>query len=456
MSRPRSSPSIPVLEELWLTEFKSFDHAVLSLSELTLLIGKNGSGKSNAIDGLTALARLAEGDDIRDALDGARHDSEPIRGGAEGCAPHGHDQFTLGCRVSVGAAVYELDVVVQVQPELRIRWERLGVVSGVVYGNRSLAERELLVTDEADAQRTDLTGRWFNGKRGINPGVPFASNRLLITQIPARVPVDTEAARIVHSAAAAVRSALRSIFILDPVPHLMRQYVNARDSELRRNAENLSAAVEAVEKRSAADFDELQNLLRAMPDRPFQHISMARSDIGDVLVALAETDPRTGEVYTVPARLMSDGMLRFLAIGTALLSAPLADEAVKAHDEADAGQRLLVIEEVENGLHPEMAARVVSLVRRQSEVRRIRTLVTTHSPALLDALEGSDHPGVIVCDRDPESGASRLTRLVDLPGYPTMMARGTLGDVVGRGLLAEAATERRVLSSRFARLLGGM
>jgi len=101
-----------------------------------------------------------------------------------------------------------------------------------------------------------------------------------------------------------------------------------------------------------------------------------------------------------------------------------------------------VIEEVENGLHPEMAARVVSLVRRQSEKRSIRTLVTTHSPALLDALEGADHRGVIVCDRHPGTGASRLTRLVDLPGYPTMMARGTLGDVVGRGLLAEAATER--------------
>ncbi len=409
MTRSRSRPAVPILDVLRLQQFKSFSGAELPLSELTLLIGKNGSGKSNAIDGLTALARLAEGDDVRDALDGSRADTEPIRGGAEGCAPHGRDAFSLSCRVVAGKAVYGLMVVVQVRPEVRIRSERLWVVEGVTYGNRELDGRDLLVTEEYEGRQSDLDARWFNGKRGVDPRVVFASNRLLITQAPTRIPADTEAARIVQSAAAAVRAALRSVFILDPVPHLMRQYVNARDSQLRRNAENLSAAVAAIADRSDGDFEELQNLLRAMPDRPFQNIAMARSDLGDVLVTMEETDPRSGAVNTVPARLMSDGMLRFLAVGTALLSAPPAGEPADV-GLTGLGQRLLVIEEVENGLHPQMAARVVSLIRRQSEGRSIRTLVTTHSPALLDALEGSDHRGVIVCDRDPDSGSSRLTQ----------------------------------------------
>lgn len=456
MNRPRSRPVVPVLNALWLTKFKSFRDATMALSDLTLLIGKNGSGKSNAIDGLTALARLADGEDVRDALDGSRADSEPIRGGAEGCAPHGEDEFELACTVAAGTAAYALHVVVQVRPEVRIRHERLWVVGGVTYGNRMLDGRDLLVTDDADDRRSDLDARWFNGKRGVDPRLPFASNRLLITQLPARLPADTEAARIVHQGAAAVRAALRSVFILDPVPHLMRQYVNVRDNALRRNAENLGAAVAAVAERSDADFEELQNLLRAMPDRPFQNISMARSSLGDVLVTMTETDPLSGAVHTVPARLMSDGMLRFLAVGTALLSAPPLGETAAA-DVAltGVGQRLLVIEEVENGLHPQMAARVVSLVRRQSQGRSIRTLVTTHSPALLDALDVSDHRGVLVCDRDPSTGTSRLTRLVDLPGYATTMARGSLGEVVGRGLLAEASEERPPMSTEFAELLGG-
>lgn len=456
MNRPRIAPAVPILDELRLTAFKSFRRAVLPLRELTLLIGKNGSGKSNAIDGLTALARLAEGEDLRDALDGSRAAAEPIRGGAEGCAPYGGDGFELGCRVRWGQAVLDLDVYVEVKPELRIRWEQLAVVSGMSYGNRALDGRSLLFTDDPQRDRSDLVGRWYNGKRGLDPGVPFASSRLLLTQIPSRVPGDTEAARLVQAAAAAVRAALRSVFTLDPVPHLMRQYVNARDSALRRNAENLSAAVAALGERSADDFAELEELLRSMPDRPFNTIRTSRSDLGDVLVSLVETDESTGTTYTVPARLMSDGMLRFLAVGTALLSAPPLGADARGSEVDQEGQRLLVIEEVENGLHPVMAARVVDLVRRQSETRRIRTLVTTHSPALLDALRGEDHAGVIVCDRDPKIGVSRLTRLVHLPGYPTMMARGSLGDVVGRGLLADAIQEPAPISPRFAELLGDL
>lgn len=444
-----------MLETLLLTAFKSFRGADLPLLDLTLLIGRNGSGKSNALDGLTALARLAAGDDVRDALDGSRADSEPIRGGAEGCAPHGLDEFRLGCRVRWGKATLALDVVVAVRPEVRITGERVGVISGLWHGNRSLDDRALLETDAGYGNRSDLTGRWFNGKRGLDPPVTFASNRLLVTQVPTRIPKDTEAARLVHGAAGAIRAALRSVFVLDPVPHLMRQYVNARDSELRRNAENLSAAVAALQHAAPDDFDELQELLRSMPDRPFQDIVLARSDLGDVLVALSEADGNGG-VVRVPARLMSDGMLRFLAVGTALLSAPRDEDPEGVLDVEAASQRLLVVEEVENGLHPEMAARVVSLVRRVSERRRIRTLVTTHSPALLDALDATDHRGVIVCDRDPGSGRSRLMPLVDLPGYPSVMARGTLGDVVGRGLLAEATRERPTASAAFAELLGGL
>lgn len=451
MSRSAARVSLPVLESLDLHDFKSFQSSVLPLSDLTLLIGKNGSGKSNALDGLTALTRLAEGVDVRDALDGSHADAEPIRGGATGCAPYDRDDFALGCSVSTGRARYGFAVRIGVRPDIRIRAERLWVEEGIRYGNRSLDGRDLLVTEEAVDGRSDIEARWFNGKRGVDPRVTFAGNRLLITQLATRIPADTEAARIVHAGAGAVCAALRSVFILDPVPHLMRQYVNARDNQLRRNAENLSAAVAAVAERGD-DFAELEALLQAMPDRPFRNISIARSDLGDVLVTLTETDPRTGHSYTVPARLMSDGMLRFLAVGTALLSAPVSGEVAPG----DLGERLLVIEEVENGLHPQMAARVVSLVRRQSETRSIRTLVTTHSPALLDALDVRDHAGVIVCDRHPETGSSRLTRLVDLPGYATTMARGTLGEVVGRGYLSEAAVETPPMSDRFAALLGGV
>lgn len=57
---------------LWLTAFKSFRDVVMPLEPLTVLIGRNGSGKSNALDGLDVLRRLAVVGDVRDALEERR------------------------------------------------------------------------------------------------------------------------------------------------------------------------------------------------------------------------------------------------------------------------------------------------------------------------------------------------------------------------------------------------
>lgn len=428
--------TLPYVEELRLTAFKSFSGQRLPLEELTLLVGRNGSGKSNALDALMVLARLAEGEPLRDTLDGARTGEEPIRGGAEGCAPFGQDRFGIGCRVRDGEAVLDLDVTVMLRPEVRIASERLVCVAGLPYGNRRLTDRPLLATDPSGPRDVELTGRYFNGRRGPDPGVPFAPDRLLTSQVPTRVPLTSEAAKLVQSASATVRRALRGTFLLDPVPHLMRQYVHARDFELRRGADNLSAAVAALQENDAAGFRRLEELIGGMPEYPVSSITSVETKLGDVQLALQEEMPGTG-AQLVPARQVSDGMLRFLAFGTALLTAPVTGTG---------GRRLLVVEEVENGLYPTQAARVLELMREESHDRDIGILFTTHSPALLNALVPADHEGVVVCDREPATGASRLQRLVDLPGYAELMAAGNLGDAVARGRLPDAMRERSRVS----------
>jgi predicted ATPase len=44
-----------------LKHFRSYREATLPLAPLTLLIGANASGKSNALEGLRMLARMAQG-----------------------------------------------------------------------------------------------------------------------------------------------------------------------------------------------------------------------------------------------------------------------------------------------------------------------------------------------------------------------------------------------------------
>lgn len=410
--------SSPYIEELRLTRFKSFDHAVLPLRDLTLLIGRNGSGKSNAIDGLQVLAKLALGEDIRDAVEGSRREGTEVRGGARGCAPFGERDFQLGCRVRAGDEAVELDVDVRVEPDIQIIGERLWCCEGS--GERSLLEAE---TPESD--RSDIVARYDNGKQGRNPALPFRSSRLLTTQVATKVPSESEATQRVHRAAALVIEALEAVFVLDPVPSLMRQYVPARDTVLRRQADNLSAAVGALLEQ-AETRQQLYELVRSLPEQAVDGISVQPSSLGDVIIALEERQgPRS---VPVSARVMSDGMLRFMAFAAALLGAPLATDEAGAEE----GHTMLVIEEVENGLHPSQAARVVQLVKAESQRRRVRTLATTHSPAILTALDAPDHSGVIVCDRNPGSGGSRLRSLVELPGYARAMAVGSLGDAVTR------------------------
>ena len=406
----------PYIEQLRLTRFKSFRDAVLPLRDLTLLIGRNGSGKSNAIDGLHVPSRLAEGEDLREAIDGNRRDGQEVRGGVRGCAPYGADSFALGCTVVRGEDRLELDIEVRVEPDVQIVAETLH------FRPARGKDRPYLTTDDPQPGLVDIAGRYFNGKRGVNPALPFRSDRLLTAQIPTKVPATTKATRDVHEGALAVVEALRAVFILDPVPALMRQYVPARDTVLRRQADNLSAVISGLEQ-DETRWNRLVELVRALPEQHVSGLGVEASQLGDVMLTLRERFAT--EEVRFPGRVMSDGMLRFLAFAAALLEAPEISSS-----EHSAANTQLVIEEPENGLHPSQAARIVELIKEESARREIRTLATTHSPAILTALSPADHEGVVLCRRHPDTAVSELISLVDLPAYPEALAAGTLGDAV--------------------------
>ncbi|UZI30183.1 AAA family ATPase [Streptomyces sp. VB1] len=429
------------IEEVRLTAFKSFHGAVLPLAPLTVLIGRNSSGKSNALDGLEVLSRLARGDDISEALESRRGAAGPVRGGLSGCVPHGSDRFSLGCTVRTEFGPITFDVTVQVDPEVQIIEERLT-------GPTASGTRPLLVSGEPIPHRADIDASWHNGKRGRNPSGSFRNTRLLTSQLSLRVPGDSDGEIDTILAGDALLNALTGAFHLDPVPHLMRQYVPARDFRLRRTAENLSAAIGNIKRHDPETFASLVGLLRGLADHDIERLVVTRSELGDVMLALDE-----GRLGLTPAREMSDGMLRFLAVTTSLLTGGDGLDLGPAPGDDYHQSLTLVIEELENGLHPSQAAEVLRLVRGAATDAETRVLITTHSPALLSALSGDDHRGVIVCSRDRETGASLLTRLTELDGYATAMGAGPLGDVVTHGRLMREERGKQDYAE-FDRLLG--
>ena len=211
---------------------------------------------------------------------------------------------------------------------------------------------------------------------------------------------------------------LRNILFLDPLPQRMRNTSFADDRKLRGDGRNLSSVLYAL----AQDSNTKATILAFIKDLPEQHITDIQFLVGarnDVLVQLEETFGSQKRLRD--ATLLSDGTLRVLAVAAALLSAPEFST--------------VVMEEIDNGIHPSRARDLLASVQRIATERNLSVLITSHNPALLDALPESAIPDVVFCYRDPKEGDSRLVRLEDLPNYAELVARGPLGRLVTQGIL---------------------
>lgn len=121
------------------------------------------------------------------------------------------------------------------------------------------------------------------------------------------------------------------------------------------------------------------------------------------------------------ATVLSDGTLRVLAVAAALLSAPEG--------------ALVVLEELDNGVHPSRVGALLNRIRNVAIRRKLRVLLTTHNPAMLDELPDPALPDVVVCFRHPDSGDSKLVKLSELDQYVELVASGRLGNLVTKGVL---------------------
>lgn len=200
---------------------------------------------------------------------------------------------------------------------------------------------------------------------------------------------------------------------------------------MERTGENISAVLLALCKQDPTTFDHIQKLVGEIVDDGITGINFVKTELNEVMLALQEKE------FQTPAREMSDGLLRFLAIAATLLPASesldIKAGTVQKLGEGNSvvqGGVLTVIEELENGVHPSQASRLLHMVEESGKRPDFKVLVTTHSPALLDAAEGRLNESIVVCYRDPDTGKSLLKPLVDFPDFEQVLASKTLGKAV--------------------------
>ncbi len=410
-----------MLKKLILKNWKSYRYAELFIDPLTVLIGTNASGKSNALDGLEFLNRTALGKEIQAALLGNETLSS-IRGGVEWAAFKPESQFTLEVLVqgSNERVDYFYSITVETKPRVQLLAESLVRITKRPKTDKNPHKISLFQTDISSPDSPSIVARLYNTKKG-KPKEVRRSNSIL-SQLTGLASISQE----ITEGISIVSQVLQNIFILDPIPSKMRSYSPLSDHILS-DASNIAGILAALEEPEKSQVEtEITKYVTDLPERDIQKVwaEPVGKFNSDAMLYCQEMWVQNQKPTLIDARGMSDGTLRFLAILTTLLTRTENSQ--------------VVIEEVDNGLHPSRSELLIKMLREIGKRRQIDILITTHNPALLDALGSEIVPFVVVAHRDSETGESKLTLLEDINNLPKLMASGTLGKLTSQGSLEKS------------------
>ncbi len=420
-----------MIDEIGLADFKSYHDADLPLASLTLLIGANASGKTNAIEAIRFLAQLAHGQRLDDILDDIRQNDLTIRGKV---ADMVYDRdpiraeapwFVLGVKLAGSTTWRVLRIILEMRPApVRCQVIEESVCNDWEHDGDFLYQAR--IKGGSDRYEIPVAYEDFTGS-SRKPTTPCSNRQAIFTQLdlPSRFQ-GAEAQRVIPAVVTEFQEALRQIIFLDLNPRAMVGYSFIADNVLRPDGGNLSSVLFDICRKQGREKEVLK-FISGLPEQKISGLDFLEGPRGEAMVQVVET---FGGVETKrDAPLLSDGTLRVLAIAAALLSAPTGG--------------LVVIEEIDNGVHPSRAKELLANILAASKKNSLRVLLTSHNPALLDTLPKEAVPDVVCCYRDPQEGDSRLVRLSDLTDYPDLVARGPLGQLMTQGLLDKYLKNQR-------------
>lgn len=428
-----------MLTAITLQDFKSYKAARILLAPLTVLIGANASGKSNAIEAMRLLAWVAQGQKLSAIQYTVNKEDRIVRGRVADLPYRNGSSFGLGCESNL-TEWNTLSMRIGLREDgLHIIAENLTHAGAIV---------PLYDLDQPSSGRGSDVGVAYNNfaRGGRKPHIKCSDQLAIFTQLTTPASFDvahTTSKKVIPSLASVYERWLSAMLFLDPVPAVMRDYNFPSERRLRGDGSNLSGVLFNLwGPDHLADvepfFQQRQDILsfiQSLPEQDIAGLTFLIEPRGGVMVSLSETFG--GQLAPYDASLLSDGTLRVLAIAAAMLS-------------ADEGS-LVVIEEIDNGVHPSRARRLLENILAIAKRRRLRVLLSTHNPALLDSLPDSALPAVVFCYRDASDGSSRLIRLSDVPDYPELVAQGSLGELVTTGLLERFVKRQRTSAERKAR-----
>ena len=149
-----------MITSIRLKNWKSYDDSVLYIDPLTILIGMNASGKSNVIDALIFINRIAGGSGIFEAISGDAS-LNALRGGIDWVCKKNANAFTIELVIEDEEIEYEYSITVEVAAvKALVKEEKLYQKNGTNEGIR------LFSTTLRDSVSLNIPTYYSTGKQG--------------------------------------------------------------------------------------------------------------------------------------------------------------------------------------------------------------------------------------------------------------------------------------------------
>lgn len=389
-----------MLHKLRLERFKNFPQATLTLGPVTLLVGTNGSGKSNIGDAFRFLHGISRGYNLAEIMGGkigAQIGEEKndrlvqwrgIRGGAEEIAYAGASSFALEVDFTFNseperAANYRIEVNPGGLGKVpRVLAEKLAIAGGnkvIINGFSAEDDPEHLIVD----LHPEPTNSWPTGKN-------WQSDRPLIGQLASHPHLDSAIADAIQS----VLAALGAMRFFDFSPDVMRMPSSPGQAVLGDRGENLSSVLQGIWERSHQKDNLLSWVEDIAPTQPLDLIFPPDSS-GQILLHLIESNG-----CKISARSLSDGILNFLAAIAAIFGNK---------------EQLYFFENLESGIHPTRLHVLLELMERIAPSNNIQVIGTTHSSHLLGLLHDQTLEHILLTYRLEEQHHAQIQRVADIP-----------------------------------------
>ena len=405
-----------MIRRIQALHFRCLRYVDVPLNRFHVLVGPNASGKSTLFDAVAFL-----GDLMRDGLDAAVEKRTKNFHDLVWDRPKANPGFELAIELDIPKEVHEL-----LPPDknfLKFRYEiaivedeklglRIDIEKGILMSaQRAVAppKQKLLFPDPLHPPQTILTqgGRVgartilsksregrdnFNAEvtaesgKGWVVNISFGSQRSTLRNLPEspqKFPMATYVKRMLESSVTA--AFLDSHKMRRPSPPLWRRRGFAPDGS------NLPWSIKKLQNEQRASYNEwLAHVQTTLPDLEDISVVERQEDLHAYLMLRYKTG------VEIPSWTASDGTLRFLAL-TLLAYMPEED-------------KVYVLEEPENGIHPQALDAVYSSL---SSVYDSQVLVATHSPVFLKLAS----PKEALCFAKNQDGA---TDIVDGHAHPLL------------------------------------